>query len=678
VFQAQANKLYWIQIEAEMANGLPYWGFATGAGNGFYFRRIAGQADFYFQKPPGDAAFSILTSDGPTYTIAASASPIEGGTLDNAGLYPNNSSAPLIAIPNAGYAFVNWTENGNIVSTNPNYTFTVTGDRTLVANFAPGSLITTASAPVTGGTTDGGGSYVNGRNVTVEAVAAANYRFVNWTENDQPVSASPAYTFTANGDRDLVANFTPTATNPGIVFSQPPTTAGTLLLSSYMLPDGNIDGMEYRFEKFTLATTTGISEMRWRGGYIGNNAAINPVVEFIIKIYGSTANGFYPDFANPILKKYTITGNANQTAAVLVGGVQMYDYSATLPTSFQATAGVGYWVQIEASQYGYPLTWGNATGAGGNNAHYRRVGNSYYSGTGDLSLTLAADVPTTYTIAAASSSVNGGTVSGAGTFALDAVVNLAATPATGYAFVNWTEGGEIVSSSALYSFPASAHRALVANFQPAYQLTLTSSSTTMGTAAGAGIYPTGTSATATATAKASYVFLNWTENGIPVSVSPTYSFTVLSARNLRANFEAGFTIGATSSFGPGGTVSGAGSYATGSQVTLVASSAVGYQFTGWTEGGSLVSRDLNYAFTATATRSLIANFVPVLTIANLEPNPLRIAWPASAVGWVLQESPDLGSVNWVNSTLPITTSGGQNQITIPDTIGQRFFRLAKP
>ena len=74
-----------------------------------------------------------------------------------------------------------------------------------------------------------------------------------------PVSTNAAYTFTAAGDRDLVANFTPSATNLGIVFSQPPTTSGTLLLSSYLLPDGNVDGMEYRFEKFTLATTTGIS-----------------------------------------------------------------------------------------------------------------------------------------------------------------------------------------------------------------------------------------------------------------------------------------------------------------------------------------------------------------------------------------------------------------------------------
>ena len=144
-------------------------------GNGSHFRRIAGQADYYFQMRSGDAAFGIVTSDGPIYTIAASASPAGSGTITNTGLYPQNSAAPLIATPNAGYAFVNWTENGTVVSTNPNYTFTVTGDRTLVANFSAGSLITTSSSPLTGGTTDGGGSFVNGSSVTVEALPAANY-----------------------------------------------------------------------------------------------------------------------------------------------------------------------------------------------------------------------------------------------------------------------------------------------------------------------------------------------------------------------------------------------------------------------------------------------------------------------------------------------------------------------
>ena len=284
VFQAEAGKLYWLQIEAEMGNGLPWWGFAAGTGNGSYFRRIAGQADYYFQFISGDAAFSIVTSDGPNYNIAASASPAGSGTITNTGLYPHNSAAPLVAAPSPGFAFVNWTESGTIVSTNPNYTFTVTGDRALLANFAAGSLITTASAPLLGGNTDGGGSFVNGTSVTVEAVPSANYTFVNWTEEGAPVSGTASYTFTAAGDRDLMANFIPTSADPAIVFSQPPAESGTLLLSSYMLPDGNVDGMEYRFEKFTLGTTTDMSAVRWRGGYIGNNQKANPAVEFIIKI----------------------------------------------------------------------------------------------------------------------------------------------------------------------------------------------------------------------------------------------------------------------------------------------------------------------------------------------------------------------------------------------------------
>jgi hypothetical protein len=674
-FQAAADTLYWVQVEAEFVNGIPSWGFANGTPNGSHFRRIPNQADYYFQYAPGNAAFSIVTSDGPVYTIAAAVSPVEGGTVSHTGLYPENSAAPLIATPNAGYAFANWTENGAVVSTNPNYTFTVTGDRSLVANFSAGSLITVSSSPINGGTAEGGGSFVNGSSVTVQAQPSANYAFVNWTENDIPVSTDATYTFTAAGDRDLVANFTSSATNLGIVFNQPPTASGTLLLSSYLAPDG-IDGMEYRFEKFTLASTTGISHLSWRGGYVGNNSAANPVVEFIIKIYGSSANGFYPDLANPVLKKYTITGNANETASDMFGGVQMFDYSVTLPTSFVATAGVGYWIQIEASQLGYPLTWGHATGAGGNNAHYRRVGNSYYGGTGDLALTLSADVPTTFNIDATASA--GGTVSGAGTYALDAGINLTAMADAGYVFVNWTEDGVIASSSTTYSFTATADRTLVANFVPACTLTLTSSSTTMGTVAGAGTFPIGNTVTASATAKPGYVFVNWTESGTIVSTLPGYAFPILATRSLRANFAAGFTMTAGSSFAPGGTVTGGGGYATGSTVTLTATPAAGYRFTGWTENGIPVSDSAVFSFTSSANRTLVAQFVPILGIHAGAPDEIQLSWPASAVGWTLEESPDLSVGTWTLSNRAITTADGTCQVAVPTANGSRFFHLREP
>jgi len=43
-------------------------------------------------------------------------------------------------------------------------------------------------------------------------------------------------------------------------------------------------------------------------------------------------------------------------------------------------------------------------------------------------------------------------------------VTVTATANTGYTFANWTESGNIVSTSANYSFTASANRDLVANF----------------------------------------------------------------------------------------------------------------------------------------------------------------------------------------------------------------------
>ena len=55
--------------------------------------------------------------------------PVGGGTFNS------GTSVTVTAIPATGYQFVNWTENGTQVSTNASYIFTITGNRTLVANF---------------------------------------------------------------------------------------------------------------------------------------------------------------------------------------------------------------------------------------------------------------------------------------------------------------------------------------------------------------------------------------------------------------------------------------------------------------------------------------------------------------------------------------------------------------
>lgn len=67
--------------------------------------------------------------------------------------------------------------------------------------------ITTESLPFAGGLVSGTGTFASGRSQTVTAKANSGYMFSNWTENGRVVSSSASYTFTLNGNQNLVANF---------------------------------------------------------------------------------------------------------------------------------------------------------------------------------------------------------------------------------------------------------------------------------------------------------------------------------------------------------------------------------------------------------------------------------------------------------------------------------------
>jgi hypothetical protein len=79
---------------------------------------------------------SFITSQAtPIYTITVSANPSMAGSVSGGGSYQQGQSCTVTATATSGYTFVRWTENGTQVSTNASYTFTVTSNRTLVANF---------------------------------------------------------------------------------------------------------------------------------------------------------------------------------------------------------------------------------------------------------------------------------------------------------------------------------------------------------------------------------------------------------------------------------------------------------------------------------------------------------------------------------------------------------------
>jgi hypothetical protein len=70
------------------------------------------------------------------YNVGLSILPLNSGTVTGAGLYNTGASVTVSANAFAGFEFVNWTEGGLSVSTLDNYTFVLSTDRTLVANYS--------------------------------------------------------------------------------------------------------------------------------------------------------------------------------------------------------------------------------------------------------------------------------------------------------------------------------------------------------------------------------------------------------------------------------------------------------------------------------------------------------------------------------------------------------------
>ena len=84
---------------------------------------------------PTGKIFNAELGGGDSITISVFASPTNGGNVIGGGKYLKGETCVVTASANEGYFFTDWTENGNQVSTDASYTFTVTGNRNLVASF---------------------------------------------------------------------------------------------------------------------------------------------------------------------------------------------------------------------------------------------------------------------------------------------------------------------------------------------------------------------------------------------------------------------------------------------------------------------------------------------------------------------------------------------------------------
>ena len=430
---------------------------------------------------------SFTTAPLPSCTVSVTCNPTEGGTITGGGTYEQGQSCTLTATANEGYTFTNWTENGSQVSTQATYSFTVTSNRNLVANFVPnsgvpigavngrftineegdqvyfsqGNLQYTKSTQtwsfmehqydviVTEGQ-DVGDDYANTDIVSHFCWGTSGYN-LRGTETDYYYQPFNTYqesgdAYGPSGSHNLTGDYA----------------NGDWGVYNAISNGGNVDNYWRtltRDEWYYLFTGRDDALSKWeRGNIDGVNGVILLPDDWELP-EGLTFNVI--DESDYEANTYTLQQWETMQAA---GAVFLPASGWRRGTEVSEVNNlVGYW----SSTYEYGFSAHNIwiENYGSSSSHTVFNDGSYrYRG---YAVRLVRDAGiVSYSIDAAPSPTEGGTVTGTGTFNEGASCTLTAMPNEGYTFVNWTENGVEVSTQATYSFTVTSNRNLVANFVP--------------------------------------------------------------------------------------------------------------------------------------------------------------------------------------------------------------------
>ena len=372
-----------------------------------------------------------VTIGGSMHEITATANPTEGGTVSGAGSYNHGQSCTLTATANTGYTFVNWTKNGTQVSTNANYTFTVTEAGNYVANFQSNSYSITATAyPTEGGTVSGAGSYNQGQSCTLTATANTGYTFVNWTKNGTQVSTNASYTFAVTEAGNYVANFQ--SNSYSITATAYPTEGGTVSGA----------GSYNHGQSCTLTATanTGYTFVNWTKN--GTQVSTNASYTFAVTEDADYVANFEADI-------YFVTATANPTAGGTVTGAGTYLHGQSC--TLTATAKNGYtflnWTESgsvvsTSSAYTFTVT---------EDADY--VANFEPEPVSIFEITAKTEPDD-----------NAGHIEGVGVYNHGEICTLTATANSGFSFVHWTLDGVVVAETESFSFVVTEDQLYIAHF----------------------------------------------------------------------------------------------------------------------------------------------------------------------------------------------------------------------
>lgn len=621
-------------------NADPEQGTVTGAGEYLFGQQVTISATpaegYLFEQWSDDVTTNprtiVVTSDieltaifsaiPPTlYYIGATA---VNGTVTGTGMYEEGTTVTLTATPNTCYHFVNWTKDGVVVSEDAAYSFTVTENMTLMANFEATVIYTDAISETACVSYTWHGIERTATNIytfdTVDAQGCAVVETLNLTINT-PIVPEPE-------EQTACVSYTWHGTEY--------TTSGT-----YTYPTTDINGCDVN-ETLELTINTPIipvaedvtecTSYTWHGTeYTTSGTYTFPTTDVNGCAVNETLN-------------LTILGTQTETVAATVCDSIIWNgsvYNTTGTYTFETTAvngcdsivtlnlTVNYSVaglDTVATSCG-AYTWRGETYVQSGDYHVALTAANGCDSVLTLHLTVNNDQATTVEETACDSlfwngqmyTISGNypyhTTSAAG---CDSTVTLVLTinasshievTTTAVDHFEWndsvyTESGDYTwtgTNAAGCDSVVVLHLTIVPQ---TYTLTVNVNNPNMGRVNPAGVIEdvvAGTTVTLTATANDGFRFVDWS-NG---ATTATIEVTVESDTTLTANFEAIlYTITATANDETMGTVTGSAVYQAGATVVLEATANNGYHFVRWSDG----TTNAHYEFTATADVNLIAYF----------------------------------------------------------------------
>ena len=411
-----------------------------------------------YQEAEGWSEFTNIFGAQITVTV----NPANVGAVSGTGDYDCGETCTLTATAYEGCTFINWTENDEVVSTESEYTFTVAGDRTLVANFDGLNFITFADA-------------------NVKAVCVAN-----WDANgDGELSYAEAAAVTDLGE--VFAHNWDIQTFNELQYFTGLTTIGyhafawTRHLTSVVFPNTITEIGDFVFYDSGLISIT-IPASVTSIGYVAFDCG--HYIESIIVEEGNTVYDSR-DNCNAIIETSTnrlILGCKNTVIPNTVTSIAIYafrscytydgPYNITIPESVTSigycafSGGSGIASIAVLAEVPPTLDYGAFADVSRSSTVCVPCGaiSAYQAAEGWNEFTNYQEICNTFEITASANPSEAGMLSGVGTYEQGAECTLTATANDGYTFTNWTENDEVVSTDATYTFTVTGDRTLVANF----------------------------------------------------------------------------------------------------------------------------------------------------------------------------------------------------------------------